>query len=126
MAYPQDISSLHFLAANVIYQATNGLLAADNEEDRGILDDAVLMMDVVSSYDTETDPKFAVEWQAIQDRRKRIAESIPKGQEAAPEVLETLRWAELKAQFRSLCRAGRFVRQSSPGSDWKPTLEVKA
>ncbi len=68
-----DIGSLRFLAANVIYQATGALLRPDtgDEADRGVLDDATLMMDVIASYHTEKDPSFATEWQGIQEDEPR-------------------------------------------------------
>lgn len=119
-----DIASLRFLAANVTYQATGALVNGDEESDRGVLDDAVLMMDVISSYYTDRDDLFKLEWSSIQEDRKKANAHVKRGEELAPETLEGLRWRELKAQFRSLCRQGVFVRQESTKSEWIP--EVKS
>lgn len=121
-----DIGSLRFLAANTIYQATGALLAPNSgdEADRGVLDDAVMLMDVISSYYTEDDKKFQGEVAAIKKDREAAMAKVAGGRELAPEVLEAFRWRELKAMFRSLCRAGTFVRVESPGSSWKPELKV--
>lgn len=124
MAYnSNDIASLTFLAANVIYQATGRVMDAENEDDADILNDAVLMMDVISSYYTETDAQFAKEWRQIQADRldPKKAPYLP-GVDRAQD--DGFRWRELKAMFRSLCRAGKFVRIDSPSAEWKP--EVKA
>lgn len=126
MAYESsDIGSLRFLAANVFYQATNGLLAADDEKDSDIWDDAVLLMDVVSSYLTETDPEFQPEWEAIQRDRAnpRKAQWAP-GENRAQDA--GFRQRELKAMFRSLCRQNQFVRHASATAEWKVPGEVKA
>lgn len=124
MAYTSnDIASLTFLAANVIYQTTGRVMDAEDEEDADILNDAVLMMDVVSSYYTELDPVFAKEWQSIQkDRLDPKKAPYAPGQDRAQD--DGFRWRELKAMFRSLCRMGKFVRIDSPSAEWKP--EVKA
>lgn len=121
-----DIGSLRFLAANVLYQATGGLLAPDSgdDADRGILDDAVMLLDVISSYHTQEDAKFLAEMEDIRVDRKAAMKAVPNGQELAPEAMERFRWRELKAMFRSLCRAGTFVRVDSPGSSWKPELKA--
>jgi hypothetical protein len=118
-----DIGSLRFLAANVIYQATGALLKPESgdEADRGILDDAALMMDVISSYHTERDQEYVREAQAIARDRQTAIKALRPGMELDPAVLESLRWRELKAMFRALCRGGTFVRQESPSAEWKPT-----
>jgi hypothetical protein len=121
-----DIASLRFLAANVIYQATQALLRPDtgDEADRGILDDACMMMDVISSYYTETDPKFTVEINAIRSDRTKAQSTLKPGLELDPAILESYRWREIKAMFRSMCRQGNFVRQESPSAEWIPNKKV--
>lgn len=121
-----DIGSLRFLAANVIYQATGALLRPEtgDEADRGVLDDMVLMLDLVSSYHTETDSKFGAEWAKIQGDRQKAQGSVKAGLELDASVLEGFRWREGKAMFRALCRAGKFERQESPEAQWVP--QVKA
>ena len=118
-----DIGSLRFLAANVIYQVTGKLLQGDDASDRGALDDAALLMDVISSYHTETDDKFAAEWGRIQEDRRAALAAVPRGMELAPEEAEKFRWRELRAQFRSLCRKGTFVRQEAPTAEWVPGVK---
>lgn len=128
MAYNgADIGSLRFLAANVIYQATQSLLRPDSgdETDRGVLDDAALMMDVVASYHTETDQKFKEEWGKIVEDRQTAQKGLARGLELDPSVNEAFRWRELRAMFRSLCRAGKFERQESPNAGWDPASLVK-
>lgn len=117
-----DIGSLRFLAANVVYQTTGAMLRPEtgDEADRGVLDDAVLMMDVISSYYTEKDPQFATEWKRISQERRSAEAQVKPGMELEPSVLEAFRWRELKAMFRSLCREGTFVRRESPEAEWKP------
>ncbi len=120
MAYQTtEIGTLRFLAANIIYQATQGLLGARDEQDSDILDDAVLMMDVVSSYLTEGDEDFEKEWRAVQEDRTeaQYAPGEDRGQD------QGFRWRELKAMFRSLCRNNQFVQHASASVEWKP--EVK-
>lgn len=116
-----DIASLRFLAANAIYQLTQATLHGDDESDRGALDDAVLLLDVISSYQTENDDKFGAEVTKIHEERQTAASKLRPGEELAPATLEAFRWRELKAMFRSLCRQGVFVRQESPEAEWKPT-----
>lgn len=128
MAYNStDIGSLRFLAANVIYQATQSLLRPDtgDEADRGVLDDASLMMDVVSSYHTEADADFKTEWAAIVKDRRAAEASLTRGMELDPSVVEAFRWREIRAMFRSLCRKGTFVRQDAPNATWDPSSLVK-
>lgn len=122
-----DIGSLRFLAANIIYQATSSLLRPDtgDEADRGVLDDASLMMDVVASYHTEKDDDFKTEWAGIMADRKKAEASLTRGMELDPSVVEAFRWRELRAMFRSLCRKGTFVRQDSPNAAWDPASLVK-
>lgn len=120
----QDIGTLKFLAANCIYQLNQSLMMGDDSEDRGALDDAVLLLDVVSSYQTEKDANFHREMQAIVRDRQAAKQALKPGMELTPELLEGFRWRELKAMFRCLCRQGTFVRQESPNATWKP--EVKA
>lgn len=78
------------------------------------------MEDVISSYYTEQDPIFATEMEVIRRDRKQAQANTPKGQELDPAMVESYRWRELKAMFRSLCRQGTFVRQESPKAEWKP------
>lgn len=128
MAYTGgDIGSLRFLAANVIYQATQALLRPEtgDEADRGVLDDASLMMDVVSSYHTEQDSDFKAEWAAILKDRRQAEANVPRGMELDPSVVEAFRWREIRAMFRSLCRKGTFVRQDAPNATWDPSTLVK-
>lgn len=125
MTYNGDIGSLRFLAANVMYQATGRLLASGDAEDRGVLDDAVLLMDVVSSYDTENDEKFQQEWASIKQDRAKVEKALKLGEELDPSVLEAFRWRELRAMFRSLCRSGKFVRKDSEAAIWEPTVRPK-
>lgn len=125
MTYSGDIGSLRFLAANVMYQATGRLLASGDAEDRGVLDDAVLLMDVVSSYDTENDEKFQEEWTSIKKDRAKVEKAMKPGEELDPSVLEAFRWRELRAMFRSLCRSGKFVRKDSESATWEPTVRPK-
>lgn len=128
MAYTGgDIGSLRFLAANVIYQATQALLRPDtgDEADRGVLDDASLMMDVVSSYHTEADHEFKTEWAAILKDRRQAESTLTRGMELDPSVVEAFRWREIRAMFRSLCRKGTFVRQDAPNASWDPESLVK-
>lgn len=128
MAYTGgDIGSLRFLAANVIYQATQALLRPDtgDEADRGVLDDASLMMDVVSSYHTEQDSEFKAEWAAILKDRRQAESTLTRGMELDPSVVEAFRWREIRAMFRSLCRKGTFVRQDAPNASWDPASLVK-
>lgn len=122
-----DIGSLRFLAANVIYQATQALLRPDtgDEADRGVLDDASLMMDVVSSYHTEQDDDFRKEWQTILQDRRQAESTLKRGMELDPSVVEAFRWREIRAMFRSLCRKGTFVRQDSPNATWNKGDLVK-
>lgn len=125
MAYnSSDIGSPRFLACNIIYQATQALLAGDDQSDRGVLDDAVLMMDVVCSYFTDKDNVYAQEMAGVKKDRDASKAAVPRGQELAPEVLEAFRWREMKAQFRSMCRVGKLERMESPSAEWVP--EVKA
>lgn len=113
-----DITTLRFLAANVIYQATQGLLNAQDEKDTDILNDAVLMMDVISSYLTEQDPIFATEWAAIQrDRNDRSKAPYASGEDRDQD--QAFRWRELRTQFRSLCRKNQFVQHASASVEWK-------
>lgn len=128
MAYSgADIGSLRFLAANVIYQATQSLLRPDtgDEADRGVLDDASLMMDVVSSYHTELDPEFKTEWANIVKDRRNAETGLARGMELDPSVVEAFRWREIRAMFRSLCRKGTFVRQDAPNTTWDTASLVK-
>jgi len=128
MAYTgsgNDIGSLRFLAANVVYQATGKMLNSEDEADRGVLDDAVLMMDVISSYYTEEDPDFAHEMDEIKKDRLKAESHLKPGLELDPSVLEGLRWRQLKAMFRSLCRKGTFVRIDPPVKEWVPNLEAR-
>lgn len=121
MAYAStDIGSLRFLAANVIYQATGAMLGAEDESDGDILHDACLMMDVVSSYYTETDEDFAKEWDTIQAKRAKAP--YAPGQDQSQDL--GFRWMELKAMFRSLCRKGTFVRIESPSVEWNPKVDA--
>jgi hypothetical protein len=115
-----DIGSLRFLSANVIYQLTQKLLNSEDAEDRGALDDGVLLMDAISSYHTEKDKEFAAEMQAVEEARRKSSASVKPGHELDPSVLETYRWRELKAMFRSMCRQGIHVRQESPSTEWVP------
>lgn len=123
----QDIGTLRFLAANVVYQATGALLKPDSgdEADRGVLDDMVLMLDMVSSYYTENDEKFAAEWRQIHEDRRKAMSALKPGFELEPAVLEGFRWREGKAMFRALCRQGTFVRQESPAAEWVPTVKPR-
>lgn len=121
MTYSGDIGSLRFLGADVIYQLTHAMLSGDDESDRGALDDAVLLLDVVSSYQTEKDPIFTAEAAAIREERLAALKGLSKGMELAPSTQESFRWRELKAMFRSLCRQGVFVRQESQETEWRPT-----
>ncbi len=122
MAYVggQDIASVRYLYANVIYQATGRLMNGDDAEDRAVLDDAVMMGDAIASYYSEQDPVFAREWALIVKDRQAANDKVKPGFELEASVLEGFRWRELKAQFRSLCRQGQFVRQESPSAEWIP------
>lgn len=133
MAYASnDIGSRRFLAANVIYQTTGKILDADDEGDADVLNDAVLMMDVITSQATmgdmdfggthKPDPVFLKEWQAIQNDRKDPRKApYAAGQDRAQD--DAFRWRELRAMFRSMCRQGDFARVDSPSAEWTP--EVK-
>lgn len=124
MAYASpDIATPRFLGANVVYQATQALLAGDDSADADVLNDAVLMMDVITSYYTERDALFAAEWKAIQDDRKN-PEKAPYGPGEDRGQDDGFRWRELKAMFRSMCRVGKFERMESPAAEWEP-LEAK-
>lgn len=126
MAYSgsNEIGSLRFLAANVIYQATQRILEAEDGGDSDILSDAVLLMDVVSSYYTEKDQAFAKEWAAIQkDRLDRAKAPFAPGEDRAQD--DGFRWRELKAMFRALCRSGAFVRIDSPSAEWNPKVATQ-
>lgn len=122
--YNGDIGSLRFLAAHDIYQLTVKLLQSDDEADRGALDDAVMLLDVLSSYYTDDDDRFKKEMQGILEDRRKATNALARGMELDAATQEAFRWRELKAMFRSLCRQGVFVRQASQESEWIP--QVKA
>ena len=125
MSYPtNDIGTTRFLAGNIIYQATNRMLSPDtgDEADRGVLDDAVLMMDVVASYRVEADAAFAKEWATIQTERRAAQAAIPLGHELDPATSESFRWRELRAMYRSLDRQGPMSRNESPAAEWNPSV----
>lgn len=129
MAYASpDVHSAAFLAGNIVYQATQRMLDSDDGRDLEVLDDAVLLMDVVSSYFTENDPQFAVESQRINEARKaaRIRGEDGKLSPYEPGYDKHLdadfRFRELKAMFRSMCRVGKFTRIESPSAEWKPQV----
>lgn len=131
MAYASnDVGSATFLAGNIIYQATQRLLAERDPEDGEVLDDAVLLMDAVTSYFTEDDAVFAKESAAIQKARQgaKIRGEDGKLYPYEPGFdanLDTaFRFKELKAMFRSMCRVGKFTRVEAPSAEWKP--QVKA
>lgn len=121
MAYASpDIGTPRFLAANVVYQATQALLGGDDAGDTDVLNDAVLMMDAITSYYTESDKEFAKEWKKVQEDRAKAP--YAPGEDRSQD--DGFRWRELKAMFRSMCRVGKFERQESPSAEWEP-LEAK-
>lgn len=133
MAYTSDnVGSATYLAGNIIYQATQRLMESKPEEDTDVLDDAVLLMDVVTSYFTEDDPKFRTEFEAIAEARKNAKvkgednKLYPYEPGFAKNLDDAFRYKELKAMFRSMCRAGKFTRVESPTAEWKPRAEAKA
>lgn len=122
MAYEgNELGSLRFLAGNLMYQVTARMMQGGNQEDIDALDDATLLMDVISSYYTEKDKKFKEEWVAIQQARQEALEAgyLPGENDPAKDL--DFRFRELKAMFRSLCRSGVFVELAAPKTTWEPT-----
>lgn len=122
MAYEQkDISSVRFLAANIVYQLTGRMMGGGNAEDADAADDAALLMDMVSSYFTESDPVFHKEWAIIQAARASDLERgyLPGENDPAKDL--DYRFREMKAMFRCLCRKGQFVDLAPPKTTWEPT-----
>lgn len=120
MAYDAaEVGSLRFLAGNLMFQLTKEMLAnGDDGHDADVLDDASLLMDVISSYYTEKDEQFQKEWARIEARRTQMIEEdgyVP-GEHRDGDV--DLRMRELKAMFRSLCRKGTFVFQEPESAGW--------
>jgi hypothetical protein len=126
-----DVHSATFLAGNIVYQTTQALLNAKDEgEDVDVLNDATVLMDIVTSYFTETDQTFLKEYEAIQkDRKKatilddknqllRYEPGIDRGMDAA------FRHRELRAMFRSMCRVGKMTRIDSPSAEWNPEVST--
>lgn len=129
MAYASpDVHSAAFLAGNIIYQATQRLFDAENDGDLDVLNDAAPLMDVVTSYFTESDPVFLAEMEKITAARKAAK---VKGEDGRVYPYEPgfdkamdadFRFKELKAMFRSMCRVGKFTRIESPSATWEPKV----
>lgn len=123
-----DVGSATFLAGNIMYQTTQALLDAEDGDDLDILNDAVMLMDSVTSYFTEKDPTFTIEWHKIQAARLKATILDEKGAVHAyqPGFDTTadadFRWREMRAMFRSMCRLGKMTRVESPSASWDPVV----
>lgn len=123
-----DVGSATFLAGNIMYQTTQALLQAGEGEDMDILNDAVMLMDSVTSYFTEKDPTFTKEWQAIQKSRQGAKVQDDKGNlHPYQPGFDTsqdadFRWREMRTMFRSMCRLGKMTRVESPSAAWEPVV----
>lgn len=126
MAYAapgNEIGTLRFLFANVVYQGTQALLNAEDEQDADVLNDMVLLGDAIASYLTESDSLFVKEWSAIQkDRLDPKKAPYAPGEDRGQD--QGFRWRELKAMIRSMARMDQLVKHASASVEWTP--QVKA
>jgi hypothetical protein len=123
-----DLGNATFQAGNIMYQTTQAILQAEDGQDMDILNDAVMLMDTVTSYFTDSDPVFVKEWAAIGEARRKATIRDEKGNAFAYEpghdnqLDAQFRWRELRAMFRSMCRIGKMTRVDSPNAEWTPAV----